>query len=334
MKYNHFESYLSDRYTLKTEKKDEKTDEILEGLLIPKDLRLPHVRIVKGIPRFVDSSNYANSFGLQWNIFRTTQLDSVSGLPLTSDRFWKNTKWSKEEIRGKNVLEIGSGAGRFTEVLLQAEAKVISVDLSNAVEANYGNNLGKGDLFLFQGDLYDLPLADDQFDFVFCHGVLQHTPDPEKAYRSIFKKLKPGGKISIDYYLRSWMPSPWSFPKYLWRPLTKRMNPELLFKIIKSYIPIYLPIDTMMRRIPHVGELLCVLIPIPCWNYIDIGLDEKQRVEWAVMDTFDALSAAYDCPKPLEEVRKMITSPECEAIDIFYGGTGIVANSIKTRKQK
>ena len=32
--------------------------------------------IINNIPRFVKSDNYANSFGLQWNKFRKTQLDS------------------------------------------------------------------------------------------------------------------------------------------------------------------------------------------------------------------------------------------------------------------
>jgi len=209
--------------------------------------------IINGIPRFVSGMNYTDSFGFQWNKFKATQLDSASGLPLTADRFKKTAKWRPEDLAGKTVLEVGSGAGRFTEILLRLGAKVVSFDYSNAVEANYANNKGKGDLFLFQGDLYRIPFDDNYFDYVFCHGVLQHTPDPVMAYKAIFKKLKAGGTISIDYYRRSWIPNAWSTPKYIWRPLTSRMRQDKLLKIIKAYMPFFLPIDTLIRHIPKLG---------------------------------------------------------------------------------
>ena len=45
------------------------------------------------IPRFVPESNYADNFGMQWNKFRQTQLDSYSGHPISANRFWKATGW-------------------------------------------------------------------------------------------------------------------------------------------------------------------------------------------------------------------------------------------------
>jgi len=291
-------------------------------------------RILRGIPRFVAGENYADNFGLQWNKFRSTQLDSVSGLPFTENRFWKNTRWTKEELAGKTVLEVGSGAGRFTEILLKAGANVVSFDYSNAVEANYQNNSHKGDLFLFQASLYDLPLEDNFFDFVFCYGVLQHTPDPINAYQAIFSKLRPGGKISIDYYNKTWKPTPYSTPKYIWRPITSRMDPQTLLKIIELYIPFYLPINTLIRKIPKIGRHIVALIPIPCWNYSGSGLSKKQIVEWAVMDTFDALGARYDIPKTKDEVRQMAELAENETLEVFYGSNGVVANAEKRKIKK
>lgn len=329
MKQIHFEKYLSDKYQLEVIKEDR--NEIVEGKLIPKDNNKKTVNIVNAIPRFAFDENYTDNFGLQWNKFKSTQLDSVSGFPFTENRFWKNTRWSKEELRGKTVLEVGSGAGRFTEILLKAGAKVVSFDYSNAVEANYQNNSHKGDLFLFQADLYDLPLEDNLFDFVFCYGVLQHTPDPIKAYRAIFSKLRPGGKISIDYYYKTWKPSPYSTPKYLWRPITSKMNPQVLLKIIEFYIPLYLPINTLIRKIPKIGPYLVALIPIPCWNYSGSGLSKKQIVEWAIMDTFDALGARYDFPKTKEEVCQMADLPENETLEVFFGSNGVVANALKRK---
>lgn len=330
MKKSHYEQYLPSFY-LQVEKVE--GDFIIEGQLTSKDDKNTIIPIIRGIPRFVNESNYSDNFGLQWNKFRSTQLDSYSGKPLTFNRFWNNTKWKPKELFGKTILEAGSGAGRFAEILLEAGAKVVSFDYSTAIDANYKNNYNKGDLFLFQGDIYNIPFPDNYFDYVFCYGVLQHTPNPQKAYKILFDKLKRGGKISIDYYLKTKYPAPWSTPKYLWRPITTKMEPEKLLKIIQTYIPIWLPIDTLTKKIlykiPLAGNIIAGLIPIPCWNYFNMGLSKKEHMEWAIMDTFDALGAKYDIPKTLDEIKEMTASPENKETDIFYGSNGIVANILK-----
>lgn len=325
MKLTHFNRYLSDRFRLEG---DAVENDVLEGALHPINGG-SSVPIQGGIPRFVADQGYAGNFGLQWNIFRSTQLDSCSGLPLTFNRFWNNTKWKPRDLHGKTILEVGSGAGRFTEILLEAGADVVSFDLTMAVDANWKNNKDKGELFLFQGDLYNIPFPDGYFDYVFCYGVLQHTPDPIKAYHAIFAKLKPCGRISIDYYRRFQWPNIWSTPKYLWRPLTTKMAPEKLLSFIRTYVPIWLPIDTLIRRIPFFGARLLAIVPIPCWNYIRVGLTNEQRLQWAIMDTFDALGAHFDFPKTMEEVRQMVCSPQNAQTEVFYGSNGIVANLLK-----
>ena len=91
--------------------------------------------IVNGIPRFVTGGNYADSFGMQWNLHRRTQLDSFTGVPTSRNRLFMATAWP-ERLTGEVILEAGSGAGRFTEVLITTGAQVYSFDYSAAVEAN------------------------------------------------------------------------------------------------------------------------------------------------------------------------------------------------------
>jgi 16S rRNA A1518/A1519 N6-dimethyltransferase RsmA/KsgA/DIM1 with predicted DNA glycosylase/AP lyase activity len=43
-------------------------------------------------------------------------------------------------LLGEIVLEVGSGAGRFTEIILKTGATLFSCDYSDAVEANFENN--------------------------------------------------------------------------------------------------------------------------------------------------------------------------------------------------
>ncbi|MEK9141290.1 MAG: hypothetical protein AAB308_09580, partial [Nitrospirota bacterium] len=59
--------------------------------------------ILDGIPRFVPPTNYAGSFGYQWNLHRRAQLDSHTGLMISSTRLFNVTGWS-EDLRGQHVL--------------------------------------------------------------------------------------------------------------------------------------------------------------------------------------------------------------------------------------
>ena len=141
-------------------------------------LTLDSFPIVKGIPRFCKDENYADSFGFQWNTFDSTQLDSYSSSDLTELRFYASTGWTPQDLGSSSVLEVGSGAGRFTEVFLRTTKGILfSVDYSSAVDANLRNNIRFAErLKLAQASIYELPFADNSFDKVFCLGVLQHTP--------------------------------------------------------------------------------------------------------------------------------------------------------------
>ena len=87
-----------------------------------------------------DSINKVENFGIQWNLFKKTQLDSFNNQNLTESRLKKCSGWDLNKLKGKCLLEMGSGAGRFTEIFLKYGAIVVSVELSNAAYANYENN--------------------------------------------------------------------------------------------------------------------------------------------------------------------------------------------------
>jgi SAM-dependent methyltransferase len=302
---------------------EEVAGEIKEGFLFTESEKIP---ISGYLPRFVSSENYADSFGLQWNIFERTQIDSSNFSDLTSQRFYRGTGWAPGEIRGNKILEAGSGAGRFTEILLKAGAIVYSFDLSEAVEANYRNNRNKK-LCLFQGDIYHIPLEEHSFDKVFCYGVLQHTPNPKKAFLSLVKYLKPGGQISVDCYLKDGSIRPWK-SKYLWRPLTTKMNERRLLNIIKFYIPLWFPIDTFIKNIPLAGRYLGSIIP--CWNCSGRIHGKQELLEWAIMDTFDARGAKYDKPQTIEDIQSWFHEARLKNIEVVKGSNGVVGNGTRT----
>mgnify|MGYP000048848165 CR=1 FL=1 len=100
--------------------------------------------IRSNIPRFVNSkTNYTSAFGLQWKKYRKTQLDSYSNTNISRDRLQNACAEYYKLIEEKDfikILEVGCGAGRFTELLLSNKnVELTSVDYSDAVEANFEN---------------------------------------------------------------------------------------------------------------------------------------------------------------------------------------------------
>ncbi|MBX3340549.1 MAG: methyltransferase domain-containing protein [Nitrospira sp.] len=281
------------------------------------------VPIRGGVPRFVPTSGYSENFGEQWNRFRRTQLDKFNGTTLSQERFYSGTGWSPDDLKGAKVLEAGCGAGRFTQVMLDAGARVCSVDLSSAVDACIANNGPHERLCVAQADLRKIPFQRQSFDKVFCYGVLQHTPDPRASFMNLVPFLKPGGELAVDVYLKGWALEPYK-SKYLYRPLTTRMPRSLLFRLLKWYVPKWLPFDTFIKRLPLIGRVLGMAIP--CWNYHYLPLTHEQQVEWAILDTFDALAPVYDDPQTPNAVTAWFRDAKLTDVRVRIGGNGVLGN--------
>jgi SAM-dependent methyltransferase len=273
------------------------------------------------IPRFVGEANYADSFGMQWNKFGRTQLDSFSGLPISAERFWDATGWDRAELDGKWTLDGGCGSGRFAEVAISAGAKVVAIDYSSAVDAAHAN-LGKSPLFhAVQADLYALPFADGTFSFAYSLGVLQHTPDVEKAFGSLPPMLERGGSLCVDFYEMTLKHR--LLPRHLFRPFTTRMKAEELFEACQRWVPRMLPLSQAIGRIPGVGKVLKRVVPVADYTGL-YELNDKQLSEWALLDTFDWLSPRYDQPQRRDVVTRWIAAAGFREWMVFKSGFMIV----------
>jgi SAM-dependent methyltransferase len=287
----------------------------------------------KGAFRFVKSTNYTDNFGFQWNKFTKTQIDGTYS-DQSRERFFTATGWDKENLEGKAVLEVGSGAGRFTNILLNfTKAEVYSVDYSNAVEANYKNNGDNQRLVLFQASIYELPFAPAQFDKVFCFGVLQHTPDFKASVKALTEMVKPGGELIVDFYpIRGW----WTkiHAKYIFRPFTKKISNEKLLSVIEKNIDWMISAHLFVGKV-GLGKLLGRFIPIcDITNTFPKGLTAKERREWAILDTFDMFSPEYDDPQRLETVKKWfeefgMKNVSAEYKEVSYGDSLPVVKGYK-----
>lgn len=115
---------------------------------------------------------------------------------------------------GVTVLDVGAGPGSITADIaaLVAPARVIGLDRSPDVVAQAGARAARDRLENLQfstGDVYALDFADDSFDVVHAHQVLQHLGDPVAALRQMRRVARPGGIVAFrdaDFSAMSWYP--------------------------------------------------------------------------------------------------------------------------------
>lgn len=284
--------------------------------------------IVKGIPRFVSTENYSADFGLQWNRFSRTQLDSFSGLSLSESRLARCLPVDLESLKGKRVLEAGSGAGRFTEILLRYGAIVHSFDYSSAVEANALNNGNHPDLVLVQGDIREIPFPRESYDYVICLGVLQHTPCPEESIDCLWEMLSPNGSLVIDHYPWKWriiLPPPIGEAISVYRRIILALPRSLRFKCIKAITEFWFSWHWRFKNSPFMQRVLRRLSPV-IFYYPQIDLPSKSvYLEWSLMDTHDATTDVYKHRRTVKQIRSKLESLGGSDIIVREGGNGIEA---------
>jgi len=293
-------------------------------------------KIKNSIPRFCDEDNYSDSFGFQWNLFDRTQLDSFSDINLSYERFWAQTNWDPKSLDNLNILEVGSGAGRFSEVFLNStNCNLYSIDYSSAVEANLRNNFKfKSRLILSQASIYQMPFKDNSFDRLFCFGVLQHTPSFKKSVSALVSKVKINGEIVVDFYPIKGFHTK-IHAKYILRPLTKRIPKKLLLLFIKKTVPFSLLIFDILVKLKL--DFMVRFLPITDVRLFPKDLNKTKRKEWAVMDTFDCYSPDHDNPQRLKDVINMFKKEGClvkfGGLVKFKGGSSTVVRAIKINQK-
>lgn len=250
-----------------------------------------------GIPRFVAGERYAQSFGRQWNRWATTQLDSHNGSTIFRNRF-ERYFGAPESLAGQRVLDAGCGAGAFIDLVAPHADAVWGIDLSEAVEAAHRNSERFSNVMIAQADLLDPPFEEQSFDFVYCIGVIQHTPDPRPTFSSIARLVKPGGRLAVWIYERS----PWEpfKPRHLLRSYTTRLEPDRAMRFVERYAPAAHRLRRRLASKPG-GRLLRKAIPVAdVDDYVGAEATElspAEREEWCVMDTHDMLVTAFDDPQ-------------------------------------
>lgn len=108
-------------------------------------------------------------------------------------------------VRGKQVLEIGCGAGSISAQLAKHGAHLAAIDLTERAVALTRRRF---ELFGLSGNIQQmdarhLNFPDHTFDYIWSWGVIHHSADAEEIIAEIHRVLKPGGEARVMVYHRN-----------------------------------------------------------------------------------------------------------------------------------
>lgn len=278
------------------------------------------IPVRNGIPRFADSG-YTAHFGEQWNRYRLTQLDSYTGVPISRQRLERCL--GNIEIRGRQVLECGCGAGRFTEVLLEDGARVTSIDLSSAVDANAESFPVNATHRIAQADIRRLPFDRYQYDVVLCLGVIQHTPSPEATIAALYDQVRPGGWLVVDHYRPEWQWYTRTAP--LFRAVLKRLDPKTAMRVTERLTRTFLPVHKAVARKPLLRAIWNRVSPLLTYYVEYPELNAELQYQWALLDTHDSLTDHYKHRRSAGEIARVLSGLGATDIVTVEAGNGVEA---------
>jgi len=122
---------------------------------------------------------------------------------------WKRVPFDNwidyEGLRDKDVLEIGVGCGSHAHLLAQHAGQYTGIDITE-----YGVRSTKKRLECFglqgnvlQMDVESMEFDDNVFDLAWSWGVIHHTSNTLRGLEEIARVLRPGGRLVVMVYHRS-----------------------------------------------------------------------------------------------------------------------------------
>ena len=237
-----------------------------------------------------DQARTISTYSLQWNRFRIVRPEEDRAT------FRTRTGLSDAELKGKRVLDAGCGMGRYARVAAEAGAHVVGMDLSEAVRAARDISAGlENPASYVRGDLLRLPFAPAAFDHIYSLGVLDHTPDPRRAFLGLAKLLKPGGRIAVWVYQRE-------------RPVLeaimnahRAVSTRLPVGVLTTLSRIAAPIGGLKRRMMFSRSRLIARSGV-LLNLATIGVSMHPDPEVRVCDTLDWYAPKYMSRHTFDEV--------------------------------
>ena len=101
---------------------------------------------------------------------------------------------SKEELKGRSLLDVGCGTGWFSRRAAEMGSSVVSLDIGFRLLKKAREKYAK---VLVVADACVLCFPNASFDIIVSSECIEHTLDPKQALREMHRVLKPGGILLI-----------------------------------------------------------------------------------------------------------------------------------------
>jgi SAM-dependent methyltransferase len=227
-----------------------------------------------------DQTRTKSAYSLQWNRFRIVRPEEDEAT------FRNRTGLGEADLAGVLALDAGCGMGRYLRVASAMGARVVGLDLSEAVRAARDLTADRPGVALVRGDLLRPPFAAGTFDQIYSLGVLDHTPDPRAAFLGLARLLKPGGRIAV-----------WVYPRE--RPALERVinvhraiSTRLPLPALLALSRLMAPVGGLKRRLMASPRRLVARAGVAL-NVLTIGVSMHPDPEVRVCDTLDWYAPRY-----------------------------------------
>lgn len=156
------------------------------------------------------------------------------------------------DLRDKYIADVGAGTGRYTRLFHEAGAeKIFAIEPSGAFKVLKHNTADLSGIVLLNKKAEEIPA--DNFDLIFCIGVLQFIPDPRTALKAMGRALGKDGRLFVWVYSEEKNGLYLSLIKPL-RRLTSKMPHGILKYISAMLLP--------LAELYGVLSLFCPFIPM------------------------------------------------------------------------
>jgi len=169
--------------------------------------------VVRGIPRLLKQPlqgaelQSQQSFSAKWARQRDYGAKGSPTERFQREWYLRRYGWkSEDELRSflstkSRILDAGTGLGRDSLWYHELSGRpVVALDISTAVDTVREKFRAYPDIHPVQGDILELPLQDESFDFVACDQVLSNIADPRQGLARLVSACRRGGHIIYYVY--------------------------------------------------------------------------------------------------------------------------------------
>lgn len=218
---------------------------------------------------------------------------------------------------GKVCLDAGCGIGRFSRVMARSGARrVIALDAGDSIDAAKKQTDPALPVSFVQGHILELPVKSASIDRVISIGVLHHTANPERGFRSLARAVAVDGSLSVYLYTNAFLPwnklarvPLWQLRFALWMEPLRRLivrlpnGPRLAF--CKALYAFRMKVLEPLKHAGGAGRVAASALQLVAPPDIYKPLENAKS---NIARNFDAYSTPYNYCHQFEELLEWFTS--------------------------